>query len=221
MGARLFLTAASVCFAAGIAYADSLPIKRVMTICSVPSPDPEHVVERLLGEGFDRAPLPLDDKTNLELALVELSATWQPARLKAASPQADWDEFRAAFEQYAAGYAARLAEPGMTLLIDPDTGALLLVRTRNESTNMTLCMLGVPQSVAGASINFPRLTKPRQPDVFSVNATSTEFLASQMTLQEVVVAFDPTAVGERLGTTFDFAAVFSIMVVGPEWAVAP
>jgi hypothetical protein len=221
MSARLFLTAVSVCLATGIANAGSLSIKHVMTICSVPSTDPDYVVERLLGEGFDRAPLPLDEKTTQNLALIELSATWQPARLKASSPQADWDEFREAFEQYAAGYAARLAEPGMTLLIAPETGALLLIRTRNEPTSMTLCMLGVPQSIAVSSNNFPRLAKPRQPDLFAVEATSSEFLASQMTLQEVVVAFDTAAVGERMGTNFDSAAVFSMMVVVPEWAVAP
>lgn len=215
MRVRLFPIAASVCLAAGIANADSISIKRVMSICSLPSSDPEDVLERLLGEGFSRAPLPLDEKTTRDLALIELSGTWQPARLKTSSPQADWDEFRSAFEQYAAGYAARLAEPGMTVMVEPKSGALLLVRTRQKPTSMTLCTLGVPRSVAVASKNFPRLGKPRQPDVFEVQATNGEFMASQIRLQEVVVSFDPAVVGERLGSTFMSAAVFSMMVFVP------
>ena len=220
MGAQPFLTAIFVCLAAGIANADSLSINRVMTICSVLSPDPAYVVDRLLGEGFDRATLPLDEKTTQGLALIELGAMWQPTRLKASSPQAEWDEFRSAFEQYADSYAARLAEPGMTLLVDPETGSLLLVRTRSDLTRMTFCALGVPRSIAVASQNFPRLALPREPDVFAVEATAAGFMASRMTLQEVVVTFDPTAVGERLGTTFDTAAIFSMLVFAPEWAVA-
>lgn len=216
---RLLFAAFSVCLATGSADAEPLWISRVMTLCSVPVSEPAILLDRLLEAGFVHATLPLDDKTAQDLALIELVAIWQPARLKTSSPTADWDEFQSAFNQYADGYAKRLAKPGTTLLIDPETGSLLLIIAPNQLGSVTFCALGVPQSVAVAGLNFPRLTFPHEPDIFAVETTDAAFKASRLTLQEVVVAFDSVAVGERLGKTFGPSAVFSTMVVAPEWAV--
>ncbi|WP_374395238.1 hypothetical protein [Tabrizicola sp.] len=217
--ARLFLLATSVCLASGMTDAEPLWISRIMTICSVPSTEPASVVDRLLGVGLSRASLPLDDKTKYGVALVELAATWQPARLEASSPQSDWEEFRSAFNQYVESYSARLANPENTLLIDPETGALLLIIARDKPTRLTYCALGVPRSLAVASQNFPRLAFPREPEFFAVETSGAEFMATRMSLQEVVVTFDPARVGERLGQTFETGAVFSTLLSVPEWAV--
>jgi len=189
-----------------------------MTICSFPVQEVAELVDRLMAEGFTFTPLPIDQQTAQELGLMMVLDVYAASWLTTTSPQAPWDEIRQAIDRFTAVHESLAEDPKFTLLTDGETGALLLVIVSGDFSWSTQCWLGVSQKVAKASHNFPRLTTPRAPLVFTVERASPDYIALRSSLREGVVLFDPQTIAARIGIATDIGAIFSVSSSMPRFA---
>lgn len=194
----------------------------VLTVCLTTRSDPDSVTARFIAEGWEPViPEPGGPEwISLGVAMLAQSVGFE-RNYTEQSEQANWDDAWARAQQSLEPLTKSAADKRATILREPVSRALLVVSTGEGPMKRIHCTLAVPATVTRNQSYHPKLESPNLSSAFLAKIDTTEMLTTLTEIFSISVSVDPEIVNRKLGSETDVAAVFSVIIRYPTWAVAP